>query len=322
MRTPYGVAGFARISATITALSFGAAVQAAPAVGQVEERWQSDEWLDQPVDDATFETYLEFFAYDADLPFELEVLSVSNEEGLRVEHIAFQSTPGETVYANYYTASTSAPGTRPYVIAVHGGIPTGKEYLTPVAERFVRSGFDVITIDLPYFGERDTGLLKSFSETDKHEALYNQKSTYLEWVVQLVKDVGRTFDLLVDHYGADPERIAYFGRSRGAQVGFIAVAVEQRFAASALAYGGHFDRSETGHLAAACPANYIGRIAPRPLWILNGTLDGDYDRTLSVEPLVRHAGEPSEMNWVDTGHVNVRSEDLDRIVAWYGEVLP
>ena len=287
-----------------------------------QERWASDEWLERPVDAATFETYLDFFAYDADVPFDLEVLSTSTEEGIRIEHIAFQSTPGETVYADYYTASTSAPGVRPQLILVHGGLKSGKAARSSAAKVAVRSGFDAIAIDMPYFGERDTGLLKSFSEADKHEYLYNRKSVYLEWVVQLVKDTGRTIDLLAKHYGADPGRIGYFGRSRGAQVGLIAMGVEERLAAAALAYGGHFDRSETGHLAAACPANYIARISPRPLWLLNGKFDADYDRERSVEPLMRHAGEPVEMIWVDTGHENLRAEDLDRLMAWFGEVLP
>jgi len=290
--------------------------------GQAQERWASDAWLEQPVDASTFETYLEFFGYDADVPFDLEVLSTSNEEGIRIEHITFQSTPGETVYAKYYTASTTRPGVRPQLIMVHGGVEAGKAYMSSAAVAAVRSGFDAIAIDMQYFGERDTGFLKSFSEADKHEILYNRQSAYLEWVVQLVKDVGRTIDLLVSHYGADPERIGYLGRSRGAQAGFVVVGAEKRIAAAVLAYGGHFDRSETGHIAAACPANYIARISPRPLWLINGTFDGDYDKDLSVEPLVRHAGEPVEMNWVETGHVTLRAEDLDRLLAWLGDVLP
>ncbi len=288
---------------------------------RAQERWASDAWLEKPVDAATFETYLDFFAYDADVPFDLEVLSTSNEEGIRIEHIVFRSTPGEIIYANYYTASTSRSGVRPTLILVHGGLKSGKATLSSVAEAAVRSGFDAIAIDAQYFGERDTGLLKSFSEADKHENLYNRKSTYLEWVIQLVKDVGRTIDLLVDHYGADPERIGYLGRSRGAQVGFIVVGAEERLTAAAMAYGGHFDRFENGHLAAACPANYIGRISPRPLWLLNGTFDGDYDKVLSVEPLVRHAGEPVEMNWVDTGHVSLRAEDMERLLVWFRDVM-
>lgn len=289
--------------------------------GLAQERWASDDWLEQPVDDATFATFLDFFAYDGGLPFELEVLSTLEEEGIRKDHISFLSTPGQTVYANYYTASTSRPGVRPQLIVVHGGVRSGKEYVSPIAEAAVRSGFDAIAIDMPHFGERDTGLLKSFDEADKHEHLYNREPTYLQWVIQLVKDVGRTFDLLVDHYDADPARIGYVGRSRGAQAGFIVVGAEQRIAAAALVYGGHFDRSETGHLAAACPANYIGRIAPRPLWTLNGTLDGDYDRVLSVEPLLRHAREPASLNWVETGHVNVRVDDRDAMLAWLADVL-
>lgn len=289
--------------------------------GLAQERWASDAWLEQPVDDATFATFLDFFAYDPGLPFELEVLSNTDIEGIRKEHISFQSTPGETVYANYYTASTSRPGARPHLIVVHGGLKSGKEYVSPIAEAAVRAGFDAIAIDMQYFGERDTGLLKSFNEADKHEHLYNRESTYLEWVIQLVKDVGRTFDLLVDHYDADPARIGYVGRSRGGQAGFIVVGAERRIAAAALLYAGHFDRSESGHLAAACPANYIGRIAPRPLWTLNGTLDGDYDRVLSVEPLLRHAPEPASLNWVETGHVSLRVEDGEAMFAWLADAL-
>ena len=310
MRSSYRIVG---AFAALVALGAGAA--------HAQERWAPDAWLEQPVDAATFEAYLDFFAYDADVPFDLEVLSTSTEEGIQVEHVAFQSTPGETVYANYHTASTSRRGTRPQVILVHGGIEPGKAAVSSIARAFVRSGFDAIAIDMQFFGERDTGFLKSFSEADKHEVLYNRQSAYLEWVVQLVKDVGRTIDLLVDHYGADPEKIGYFGRSRGAQAGFIVVGAEQRLAAAVLAYGGHFDRFETGHLAAACPANYIGRISPRPLWLINGTFDGDYDQALSVEPLVRHAGDPVEMNWVDTGHVSLRAEDTERLVAWFAEVM-
>lgn len=312
MHTTYRVARGAVILAGLTAGTVG------PIRAQ---QWESDEWLEHPVDQATFDTYLEFFTYDSDLPFDLQVRSVSEEEGIRVEHLSFTSTPGEVVFADYYTAST-ATRDRPHVILVHGGIRPGKETMQPLADFLVRRGFTVIAIDMPYFGERDTGLLESFSESDKHENLYNRESTYLQWVIQLVKDVGRTVDLLLDEFGADPERIAYVGFSRGAQAGTIVVGADERLRAAALTYGGHFDRSETGHLAAACPANYIGRISPRPLWLLNGTFDGDYDRELSVEPLHALAGQPAEIHWVETGHQRPSESDLERMAEWLMSVLP
>ena len=278
-------------------------------------QWTSDPWLEQPVDAATFESWQPFFSYDEQLPFELDVLETMDSEGIRIEHLAFTSAPGERVYADHYTVPM-APSARPYLILLHGGSESGKRSIRRSAEFLVRRGFRVIAIDLPYFGERDTGLLGTFSESDKHEALYNAESAYLQWVIQVVKDVGRTIDLIIERYDADPDRLGLVGYSRGAQVGFIVMAVEQRLRAGALLYGGHFDRGETGHLAAACPANYIGRIAPRPLWLLNGTFDGDYDREKSVEPLIRHAGEPTDVNWVPTGHTRPREEDLEKMADW------
>jgi dienelactone hydrolase len=306
----------------VTALAGLIAAGLAGGAAPLSAQWASDAWLETPVDQATFEGWLPFFSYDTALPFDLETQSVDDAEGIRVEHISFTSTPGEVVYADYYTVP-AAGGDPPHVILVHGGIGSGKASpsIRSIAETLVRRGYRVIAIDMPYFGQRDTGLLRSFSESDKHEQLYNRESTYLEWVIQLVKDVGRTFDLLRDHYGADPDRIAYVGFSRGAQVGIIVVAAEKRLAAAGLMYGGHFDRGETGHLAAACPANYIGRIAPRPLWLLNGTFDADYDRAKSVEPLYRHAGEPKEVHWAETGHQLPRSEYLEQLVDWLDGVV-
>lgn len=305
MRSSHRVAFGLAVSAGLAAISAG------PACAQ----WASDAWLEKPVDQETFDTYLEFFRYDAGLPFDFQIRSVDDVEGIRIRHLTFTSTPNETVFAAYYEAAT-ATRDRPHVILVHGGIRPGKDSMRPIAEFLVRRGFSVMAIDMPLFGERDTGQLGSFSESDKHDNLYNRESTYLQWVVQLVKDVGRTFDLLVDELSVDPARIAYVGFSRGAQAGFIVVGADERFVASAHMYGGHFDRSETEHLAAACPANYIGRISPRPMWILNGTFDGDYDRQKSVEPLLRHAGQPSEVHWVETGHQFPREQDLENLSTW------
>src|SRR5579864_7842557 len=43
----------------------------------------SDQWLTKPVDDRTFNTYLEFFAYDRRLPFDLKVTKVEEDQGIR-----------------------------------------------------------------------------------------------------------------------------------------------------------------------------------------------------------------------------------------------
>lgn len=281
-----------------------------------------DEWLSQPVDDSTFEAYSSFFTYDAALPLDVEVLDREEQEGIVKEHLSFQSTPGERVFANHYEVPATGTGSKPGMILLHGGGRRGKDGLGVVRSGtdFARSGFSVLAIDMKYFGERDTGLMTTFSEPDKHASLYNQPSLYLEWVAQTVKDVGRAFDLLVQR-GVDETRIGLSGGSRGAVVGTIAAAVERRIAAIVISYGGHFDGLERQHLAAACPANYIGRISPRPLLMANGTFDADFDKVASVDPMFALAGEPKTILWTEGGHGRISAENRDKLFEWVRETL-
>ena len=289
--------------------------------GHAQDQPLADAWLTQPVDEATFQTYLDFFAYDRNLPFDQQVIDVEEEEGIRKEHFSFQSTPGERVFANYYSPVVSIDQKGPAVIVLHGGGPTGKDRMHAYCTLLTRAGWHVLAIDLQYYGERSTDLLTTFTEQEKHERLYNQPSTFLAWVTQTVKDVSRSFDYLVEHKNAEPERIGLLGFSRGAQVGAIAGATERRLAAVVLLYGGHFDALEREHLPAACPANYIGRISPRPLLMINGNFDTDYNKDTSVLPLYRLAKSPKLIRWTDTGHGRVPEEERSAMLQWLRENL-
>ncbi len=291
------------------------------AVSAPAQERPTDEWLTRPVDDRTFAAYLDFFAYSSDLPFETEVLERTPGDGFEIEHVTFVSTPGERVTARLYQPD-AAHATGRAVLLLHGGGPAGKERLRVPAELLARAGFAALTIDMKYWGERATGFLQTFTEQEKHDRLYNQPSTYLTWVAQTVKDAGRSFDYLVEERGVDPTRIGLVGFSRGAQISMIVAGADPRFVAAALIHGGHFDRLERGHLPAACPANYIGRISPRPLLMLNGRNDADYFTDTSVQPLQRLVGDPREFRWTDSGHGIVTVEDWAFIVEWLRENVP
>jgi acetyl esterase/lipase len=283
----------------------------------------ADQWLARPVDNRTFQTFLGFFTYDKRLPFELHVIEVKEQEGVRKEHLSFQGTPGVRVFANFYELVGAAMPKRPAVILLHGGSAQGKDeqYVKVMAELLTRAGWDVLAIDLPYFGERATDLLTTFAEEEKHERLYNQPSAYLDWVTQIVKDVGRSFDLLVEQRDADSKRIGLIGISRGAIVAAVVGGADRRLAAVAMLYGGHFDALERGHLPAACPANYIGRISPRPLLMINGTRDTDMVKDTSVLPLYRLAKAPKLILWADTGHQLPTEEHRVALLKWLRENL-
>jgi len=285
-------------------------------------RPEGDEWLRKPVNDQTFKTFLSFFAYDQKLPLEAKVSRTEQLEGVQADVLTYQSTPGVRVTARLLRPPGGGGSGGPGIVLLHGGSGPGKD--TPgyraISEFFARAGFTVLGFDLQYFGERKTDLLTSFSEADKHERLYNQPGVYLSWVTQTVKDAGRGYDLLVQR-GVNPGRIALVGISRGGQLALIVGGADKRFATVVALSAGHFDANETGHLPAACPANYIGRISPRPLLMINGTLDADYDKEITVLPLQRLARQPKKSIWLEAPHQLPQEDSRVAVMQWLREHL-
>jgi dienelactone hydrolase len=290
-----------------------------PAFSQGEK--PSCKWLEKPVDDQTFKTFQDFFAYDRQLPFKMQSIGVEESEGIRSEHLSFQSTPGEQVFANLYRSAGADYKKIPALILLHGGIAQGKDATMNLAVTFARAGWAVLAIDMKYFGERSTDLLTAFTEKEKHDQLYNNPPLFLDWVIQTVKDVQRSLDFLVDQVGIDSKRIGLVGVSRGAVIGAIAGGIEHRLAATVLLYGGHFDALETGHLPAACPANYIGRVSPRPLLMVNATQDTDFIRETSVLPIFNLAKPPKKIIWTEGGHGVLTDEARSQILQWLQESI-
>jgi dienelactone hydrolase len=280
-----------------------------------------DQWLTKPVDDRTFNTYLDFFTYDRQLPLDLKVAKVDDDQGLRRERLSFQSTPGVRVTAIFLQGPVAAGTKPPGLILLHGGVPEGKDAARMVqfAGLFGRAGWSVLSMDLQYFGERSTQLLTKFSEEEKHDKLYNQPSVYLAWATQTVKDIRRAIDLLVEQRGVDARRTGIVGGSRGAIVASLAGGVDRRLSPVVMLYGGHYDALDNNHLPAACPANYIARIAPRPLLMINGTQDSDMVKDRAVDPLFKLARQPKQIIWTDGGHGFMTEEHRAAMIQWLRE---
>ena len=305
--------------AVLTAVAIGIV----PSIATSQDR-PTDQWLTRPVDQQTFLAYLEFFAYDRNLSFETQIIASDEPEGLFEERLRFESTPGVIVTARLYRPRRSTTDRQGGVVFLHGGGPQGKDATISIqlSRLMARAGWTVLSIDYLHFGERNTELLETYSETEKHERLYNQPAAYLEFVTQTVKDVSRSYDFLVGERGVDPDRVALVGFSRGAQLSMIAGGAEKRLAAVALLHGGHFDFYEDGHMAAACPANYIGRIGPRPILMINGENDGDYLPATAVRPLQHLLGEPKRIIWTAAGHGFLSEDDRTTLVDWLRTEVP
>jgi dipeptidyl aminopeptidase/acylaminoacyl peptidase len=280
-----------------------------------------DQWLTKPVDDRTFNTYQEFFTYDRQLPLDLKVAKVEDDQGVRRERLSFQSTPGVRVTGILFQGAAAAGTKPPGLILLHGGSQKGKDGagMIQLGALLSRAGWTVLSLDMGYFGERSTELLTTFSDKEKHDKLYNQPSVYLGWVTQTVKDVRRGIDLLVEQRGVDARRTGIVGASRGAILATIASGVDRRLSPVLLQFAGHFDAGENNHLPAACPANYIARIAPRPVLMINGTEDSDMIKDRAVEPLFKLARQPKQIIWTDGGHMFMNEEHRATMIQWLRE---
>ncbi len=284
---------------------------------------RTDLWLTNPVNDATFQTYLEFFAYNKSLPFDVVIGATTTEQGIVRQHVTYRSTPGMLVTAYLYRPESPTGGSRGGVIYLHGGTGRGKEARigAQLAVLMARDGWTVLAIDLWHYGERNTGLLTTYNQREKSEKLYNEPTTYLTFVTQTVKDVSRGYDYLVQERGVDADRVFLIGHSRGAVLSSIAGAADTRLAGVALLHGGHFGLLVQSHRPAACPANYIGRISPRPVLVFNTTNDGYFLPETTIRPWIRLARDPMEVHWTDTPHGFMSEEDRSTMLAWLRRVV-
>jgi pimeloyl-ACP methyl ester carboxylesterase len=284
----------------------------------------SDEWQRNPVDDRTFQGFLQFFAYDRSLPFDVRVTARDSLEGVARERLNFQSTPGQRVTSVIYKATGAGEGTRGWIVLLHGGGPSGKDGsgFQFAGTLFARAGWNVLAFDMLHYGERTTELVPVINTSELIARLYGNPPVFLDWVAQTVKDAGRTYDYLVRERGANPARVVLLGVSRGAVAATIVGGADSRFSAVALLYAGHYLAAETrAHLPAACPANYIGRISPRPVFMINGTQDNLFLRETSVLPLQRLLKDPKTVTWKESGHVAGLRDDFPVVATWLRETV-
>ena len=283
------------------------------------------------------------YAYDASKPLNARWAELQGNPSYKLYKVIYDSVNGQKVPALYFEP-TKAKAPYPCIIMQHGYMDAKESAKSMGVLSLANAGYAVFAIDAQYHGERKVRGKDIFSPDIRSD---------VKAMVQTVIDLRRAVDLLQKRPGVDPQRISYVGVSMGAILGSIFAGVEPRVKAPVLIVGGGdwktlVTQSKIGpaiilqreveegriksidELAAELdyvePLNFIWRISPRPVLLINNKHDTIVP-TAANKLLREKAREPKELIWLDgvpgdpTGHIPPINEALARSLEWWGKNL-
>ncbi|HBL31272.1 MAG TPA: hypothetical protein DD490_30970 [Acidobacteria bacterium] len=282
-----------------------------------------------PAPAASAQEVRQLFAYDAQAPLDIQVVSTEKMEGYTLQQLTYASPLGGRVPALLLLPEGEGPF--PGVLVMHGAPGTARTYL-PEAEALARRGAVALAISAPFSrGERldDPRELLHLDERDRADQ------------IQLIVDLRRGVDLLLARPDVAKDRLAYVGRSYGGAQGGLLAGIETRIKAYALVVGdgglvSHFtgpDDTE-GPLQSLPPGQaqrwrelmepiepirWVGHAAPAHLLFQNGRQDNLVPEA-DGRAYQAAGSEPKTVLWYDAGHQLNEQADRDRHL-WLAQVI-
>ncbi len=265
---------------------------------------------------------LSVFDYDIDAPLDVEEIEVTDFPGGTQTELTFASPDGGRVPATLFTPDSEGPHAG--MVLMHG-MPGDHKSLEESGRRWASAGAVSIAISAPWAREGRDVTSEGYSPSDAEDQ------------IQLIKDLRRAIDLLVEDPAVDLDRMAYFGGSYGAAMGGLLAGVEDRLCAYVLVVGdgglvahatepGQDSLSKLGPkerdawLAAMLPIEpirFVGDAAPAELLFQNGTRDQFVARE-DAQAFMDAGSEPKTTKWYDSGH-GIDMPMIDDHLAWLEE---
>lgn len=286
------------------------------------------------VTQATFNAFRVFYDYDKQIPLdarireETDVPASENVPAYRRIALSFMNNHDERVPGLLWLpASSRAPA--PCVLFLHG-LGGNKMTGEPFALALLQQGYATLALDAAYHGERAAGKQPMYGTT-----FYRLRDGYIQTAV----DYRRALDYIETRSDIDSRRITLIGVSMGGIMGSLLAAVESRIKCPVLLVAGadrglmcriseievwrrvrqenpNLDFDEISHIMApADPLNFVGKISPRPLLMINGTKDNIVP-VAANKLLHATAREPKRIIWLDSGHSLPREQTLPIIFDW------
>ena len=264
------------------------------------------------------------FAYNVNVPLNLQKAVESTNNGVEVSAISFSSPDVGTVTGLLFDPVIRS-SLRPGIVLMHG-MPGTARGMAPLGQQLAQNGAVVIAIDAPF--ARRGGSPVRFITQDRDEQ------------IQLIMDLQRAVDVLRAHANVDDERIAYLGFSYGGAMGALFVGIERRIKAAVLVVGdgglvSHFTGPEDSSFMASLscatrvawlramapiePIRFIAHASPTALLLQNGQVD-NLVPVADAQALHAAVPQPRTIRWYDAGHGLNQQAMFDRHDWLHGQI--
>lgn len=266
----------------------------------------------------------DFYEYDRNFPLDPQVRPIEDAAGHSLHHVNYLSTHDQRV-TGLLAVPQPASGPVPVIVFLHGLDDSKSEDYMEYGNRvFVRSGYAVFRIDAHNHGERR----RYDYELDLIEG-YPYWSRQIG--IQTVFDLRRAVDFLATRPEIDASRIGYFGASFGGLIGVVFAGVEARVKVPVIALAGGglnllfgargVSPAVDDFLSVIEPLNFVGKIAPRPLLMINARRDETVP-PMAARWLYAQAEEPKHIIWYDTEHHKIpQDQAFGDAVNWFDRHL-
>ncbi len=265
-----------------------------------------------------------YYNYDQDLPLKDSVNLLRDTTGYELYDVTFSSVHNQTVTA-LLTVPKTGGNPHPVIILMHGlGDRKTVDYIETGNDYFLKSGYAVLRLDIAKHGER---------YEDDYDFSFTGEYRYWsrEIIIQTVFDLRRAVDFIQTREELDADRIGYFGISLGGIIGTVFSGVEPRVKVPVITLAGGdmnlmfgmdaLSDDTKDYLSMIEPNNFVEKIAPRPLLMINAEND-DVVPPLMSKLMFKKAMEPKEIIWYPAKHHDI---PIDKVypdgIRWFQKYL-
>lgn len=276
------------------------------------------------IGDEAYQTILQFYQYDKDIPLDPAVVEKQDTAEYVREKIVFRGANDYRVPGYLAIPKVGSPP-YPCVLQIHGMTLSKSDFWANdsyhrgnlITKKLLAGGIAVLALDAQYHGERS--IYNDFESTAVMLFQQQRINRLRQMVVQTILDYRRAMDYLETRKEIDANRIGLIGYSLGGSMSFVLTGVDSRIKATVSCVSPTLSRQRwpnQQNISAIAPHNFVRAIKERPILMLMGRNDAfnyTVEEASALYDLIK--GESKEIVFYESKH-RLPEEHVAKAIEW------